>query len=223
MQDLLPILSPEIDVTDLRSFCWGNANFTSAWYYKFIFDSLPDHPTMRHIWKSKCLPKLRVFVWLLIMDRLNTKDIMSRKHWQVDGGLNCVLCNLNVRETRDHLFFDCPFVINCWNQLSIVWNNNLLISARILKSKQVFGGPCFIEVFACATWNFWKIRNDYIFRGQIPSFRRWKVRFLSDLDLHKFRVKPSVVQPLSDWSRSCFLYIFYLCILLLILFLLNLK
>jgi hypothetical protein len=146
------------------------------------------------------------FYYLLSLYILDvTKDIMSRKHWQVDGGLNCVLCNPNVRETRDHLFFDCPFVINCWNQLNIVWNNNLLISARILQSKQVFRGPCFIEIFACATWNFRKIRNDYIFRGQIPSFRRWKVRFLSDLDLHKFRVKPSVVQPLSDWSRSCFL------------------
>jgi hypothetical protein len=102
--------------------------------YKFIFESLPDHPTMHHIWKSKCLPKLRVFVWLLIMDRLNTKYIMSRKHWHVDGSLNCVLCNLNVRETRDYLFFDYPFVSNCWNQLNIVWNNNLLISTRIFQT-----------------------------------------------------------------------------------------
>jgi hypothetical protein len=69
-----------------------------------MFDDRPNQPIMIHLWKSKCLPKLKFFAWLLIMDRLNTKDLMSRKHWHIEGGVNCVLCTGNVGETRDHLF-----------------------------------------------------------------------------------------------------------------------
>jgi hypothetical protein len=50
------------------------------------------------------MPKLKVFDWLLFLDRLNTKDIMARKCWQIEGGVNCMLCNSQQLETRDHLF-----------------------------------------------------------------------------------------------------------------------
>jgi hypothetical protein len=59
------------------------------------------------------MPKLKVFSWLLFMDRLNTKDIMDRKSWNVEGDLNCVLCEEQQRESRDHLFFGCEFAKQC--------------------------------------------------------------------------------------------------------------
>jgi hypothetical protein len=71
------------DTTDSRTFCWGSTGYTSAKYYKFIFDCLPDDASLEAIWKSRCLPKLWVFAWLLLKDRLNTKDLMHRRHWTI--------------------------------------------------------------------------------------------------------------------------------------------
>jgi hypothetical protein len=42
---------------DSRTFSWGNAQYTSAKYYKFIFDAIPEDKTLTSIWKSKCLLK----------------------------------------------------------------------------------------------------------------------------------------------------------------------
>jgi hypothetical protein len=46
-----------------------------------------------------------------------------------------------------------------------------------------------MEVFACAAWNIWKIRNEFVFRKKPPNFGGWKVQFSSDLDLHQFKAR----------------------------------
>jgi hypothetical protein len=84
IQDFLPTLVADPSATDLRNFSWGNGTYTSVKFYNFMFEGPPNQPVMIHLWKSKC----RVFAWLLIMDRLNTKDLMSRKHWHIEGGLS---------------------------------------------------------------------------------------------------------------------------------------
>jgi hypothetical protein len=159
---------------------------------------------MASIWKSKMLPKLKVFSWLLYNDRLNTRDLMIRKHWQLNSGSGCVLCATHRLETRDHLFFGCSFAQQCWDAIGIVWNLEMPISNRIILVKRNFDGPCFMEVMACATWNIWKIRNDLIFQNQHPSFGRWKVRFQHDLMLHQYKVKAALIKPLIDWLHEIF-------------------
>jgi hypothetical protein len=190
---------------DSRSFVWGTSTYTSARFYKFIFEKFPEDKGLQAIWKSKCLPKLRVFAWLLFKDRLNTKDLMQRKQWNIDEGTHCVLCASQLLETRDHLFFACRFSANCWASIDIHWDLSLPITQRFLAAQSAFRGPCFMEVVVCAAWNIWKERNDFIFSSQQPSFARWKVRFKSDLLLHQFRVKSDLVQPLLDWAFSVFL------------------
>ena len=194
----------ETDDMDTRKFAWGNSSYTPTKYYKFIFSLVPRDRALDLVWKSKSLPKLRVFMWLLIHDRLNTKDLMLRKHGNFDGGPHCVLCNNSSLENRYHLFFDCPFAVACWNSVHITWNTQVSVSQRILDACHSFTGPCFVEVVAYATWNIWKARNDMIFRDQDASHGSWRVRFSSDLMLHQYRVKANLVAPLLDWSRIIF-------------------
>jgi hypothetical protein len=91
VQQIMERLTIDPSLHDSRVFVWGNDQFTSAKYYNFLFARLPQDQALISIWKSKCLPKLRVFAWLLLQDRLNTKDIMKRKHWHTEEGPACVL------------------------------------------------------------------------------------------------------------------------------------
>ena len=171
-------------------------------FYEFIFAQVQCHVAIKGLWKSKCLPKLKVFLWLMYYDRLNTKDIMCRKQWILDDGPNCNLCNRGEPETRDHLLFDCPFASSCWRHIGIHWDMDTPIHQRVLNAQGAYQGPCFLEMFACATWNIWKTRNDYIFQQIESSFGRWKVKFMADLYLHRYRIKESLVQPLLLWLRT---------------------
>jgi hypothetical protein len=186
---------------DQRKFVWGD-KYTPSRFYNFLFEQLPQDQALHEVWASKSMPKLKVFLWLLLIDRLNTQDIMQRKHWHIESGPDCSLCAEEILETRDHLFFGCDFAQECWDATSIQWTLAGSISDRFLLAKNNFTGPCFVETFACAAWNIWKSRNDIIFNGVPASLARWKIRFQNDLFLHKFRVKAASVQPLVDWLRD---------------------
>jgi hypothetical protein len=45
------------------------------------------------------------FAWLLLVDRLNTRDMLRRRHKHLEEGYSCVLCSDQVDETSIHLFF----------------------------------------------------------------------------------------------------------------------
>jgi hypothetical protein len=135
---------------DNRTFVWGN-NYGPSKYYKFLFGRLPADASFNAIWKSKTIPKLKVFIWLLIMNRLNTRDLMIRKHWHLDSGPECVLCTGGDTETRDHLFFHCDFSRQCWLFLNIHWDFSRDFAENYTSTRAAFGRPCFMEIFACAT------------------------------------------------------------------------
>ena len=82
--------------------------------------------------------KIKVFAWMLIMDMLNTKDMVERRHWHLDDGVNCLLCPLRTRETRNHLFFECNFSVRIWNYLQITWSPGDDMSAIVMQAKQDF-------------------------------------------------------------------------------------
>ena len=188
-------------VNDKRTFVWGD-KYTPSKFYRFLFEQIPKNEALNAIWNSKALPKLRVFVWLLMIDRLNTRDLMLRKSWHLDSGPNCILCQQDSLEDRDHLFFGCSFAAACWEYLHIAWDMALPITERFTTARSNFAGSFFMEIFACAAWNIWKLRNDFIFRGLPASFARWKIGFQNDTLLHRYRVRSSHVQPLIDWLTS---------------------
>jgi hypothetical protein len=201
---LIADLPMDLNAQDQRVFVWGSSKYTASRFYNFLFAQLPSDPALNAIWKFRSLPKLRVFAWLLMHDRLNTRDLMIRKHWHLESGPECVLCDEALLESRDHLFFGCNFARQCWEKLDIHWDTSLQFSDQFIQARNNFRGPCFMEVMVCAAWNIWKERNDLIFQGKQPSFKRWRVRFQHDLMLHRYRVNSTLVQPLVDWILSIF-------------------
>ena len=64
--------------------------------------------------------KVKVFAWLVVMDRINTKDMIQCRHWKIDDTPDCVLCHAHLLEDRNHLFscvtlaagFGTSFILN---------------------------------------------------------------------------------------------------------------
>lgn len=76
-------------------------------YYIQVHSVVVD-PLFPLIWKTSCT----------LRDRLNTRDMLQRRHWHVDDH-TCVLCPHLIHEDVWHLFFSCNFSQNVWNYLQI--------------------------------------------------------------------------------------------------------
>jgi hypothetical protein len=97
------------------------------------------------------------FAWLLLVDRLNTKTMLTRRNYSVGPNDHCLLCNDQVNEDIIHLFFHCTFASSCWQKLGITWS-----AATNLHDGQepgIASTSFFIEIFIIATWEIWNQRN----------------------------------------------------------------
>jgi hypothetical protein len=104
-----------------------------------------DHLPSKMMWKSKCMIKHKFFAWLILHDRINTKDMIIQRHWRVTDNNDCVLCHQHVLEDWKHLFFACQFSSRIWNYLQIQWRD-YSIEESLAFTKETFKGPCFTEV-----------------------------------------------------------------------------
>lgn len=94
--------------------------------------------------------KINVFTWLLSMDRLNTRDMLDRRHCAKEDDVTCVLCSGGIRETRLHHFFTYPFSLECWQYLGLNWNSNLNFFQMVALSRIRFGMKGFLVILEMA-------------------------------------------------------------------------
>jgi hypothetical protein len=86
--------------------------------YKFLMGHHQIHSVYNWLWECLCQPKHKVFFWLLLKDKLSTRNILKRRNMQLES-YNCVLCLQNTEETCQHLFLQCPFAVQFWQLISI--------------------------------------------------------------------------------------------------------
>jgi len=133
--------------------------------------------------------KLKVFAWLLFHDRLNTRNMLKRRHYNIGDDHNCLLCVLNVEETVEHMIFTCSFSKSCWDKLAIHREPFPGRLQAIAIQKNGKNTPMFLERFMVAAWSLWKERNNKHFRAISPSLSSWLDRFKRDFELLQYRVK----------------------------------
>jgi len=188
-QDYIQTIQVHHSTKDSWCFIWGSNIYTSSKFYNFPYRNAQLPAPFIWIWDSKCSNKLRVFSWLLLMDTLNTRNILKRKQHKLEGNsYNCVLCNSNVEETAFHLFFSCTFSRACWQHLGIQWNFASDFFKMLIQAKQQFPNPYFMEIFTIAAWQIWKQRNNFIFDRGRPSLDSWKFSFSEEARLQAHRI-----------------------------------
>lgn len=67
------------------------------------------------VWFSRGIPKHSFLVWLVTLNRCPTRDCIIS--WGLSTSPQCLLCNA-ADESRDHLFFECPYSFEVWNSLA---------------------------------------------------------------------------------------------------------
>ena len=143
------VIEPE--EKDSWSYIWRNNTYSSAKLYHYTLKNVHPPKPFLWIWESRCSNKLKVFTCLLLMDRLNTRNILKRKKFKVQGdNYNCVLCHLQRKETAFHLFFNCPFSQDCWRHLNIQWNYQIDFFTTFQQARDLHGSPFFMEFFIIA-------------------------------------------------------------------------
>lgn len=179
------------DRHDSWTYIWGAKTYTAKAYYAFYFREVQVHAAFRWLWRSSCIPRIKVFGWLLLSDRLNTRNMLKRRHFNIGSNLDCLLCETHVEETVEHLFFHCAFSKICWRHLGIEWGDNDHRLNLVDHGKNRWTRPMFIEIFLVAAWSLWKERNNNYFRQVAPTFESWRGRFTKDFSDISYRAKES--------------------------------
>lgn len=104
--------------TDRWSYIWNPNKFSVKKTYKHLSGHEVTPPAYNWLWASSCQSKHKVFFWLLLKDRISTRELLQRKNMELQDH-NCVLCNASVEETLTHLCLECPFAIQCWGLINV--------------------------------------------------------------------------------------------------------
>ena len=161
--------------------------------YKFYFRDVTAHEAFGWLWKAKCTPKIKTFGWLLLVDRLNTRNMLKRRHYNIGNNFDCLLCGQHIEETVEHLFFYCTFSQACWRSLVFHWSMHDKRLTLISHQKTTQPRKLWMDIFLTSAWSLWKERNNHHFRKIKPSVAAWKQRFKLEFSNLRYRVQPSKV------------------------------
>lgn len=153
------------------------------------------------LWKSCCQLKHKVFFWLLLKDRLSTRNILKRKNMNLES-YNCVLCNSGIEETMDHLFLDFQFALNCWGLIGINLQNNIDIFEAINQIKLQSHPVFYLLVAILMCWAIWTVRNDLIFKVRPPDPLTAKEIFQKEIKILALRVKVKLSGTFDLWVQN---------------------
>ena len=100
-------------------------NFSVKSFSLYVFRSaaplLPIFDHAKVVWKGLAPLRVELFVWFIILERLNTKDHLRRFNCISEEDSKYILC-LGELETVSHLFFSCSVAWRSWFSCLQWWN-----------------------------------------------------------------------------------------------------
>ncbi|KAM0010585.1 putative reverse transcriptase zinc-binding domain-containing protein [Helianthus debilis subsp. tardiflorus] len=130
-------------------------------------------PWANSVWFTQCIPRHSFHLWLVIKDKLKTQDRLAVR--EAGGATNlplmcCPLCNYD-RDSRDHLFFQCPYASEVWGlvknmvdmgNVTNTWSSIMQWMELNTNSRTLEHIVCKIMV-AASTYFIWQERNNRLF------------------------------------------------------------
>jgi len=177
-----------------------HSKFKAAKAYKKLLGQQVIDPAHRWLWKSYCQPKHKVFFWLLLKDRLSTRNLLRRKQMELQS-FNCVFCLANLEETTQHLFWACPFAQHCWGSLHLHVLHLEDSFSNIAAIKDQLNNQFFMVIIILMCWTIWKVRNEMIFNNRQLSLSQARTMFFEEVKLVSQRVKESLKPAFDQWIQ----------------------
>jgi hypothetical protein len=149
------------DSADKRTMAWGpECAFSSRAAYKMMAPGRVVDASACIAWNSSLPTKVKIFVYLLAINRLSTRSNLFAKHCALSA--DCAGCNSE--ETARHLFFDCARAAAVWAALGVhvpdgevdIWS---------LTSPIPVAASAWHATIAVVLWHVWEARNDVVFNS----------------------------------------------------------
>ncbi|KAJ3700403.1 hypothetical protein LUZ61_004108 [Rhynchospora tenuis] len=145
---------------------WSNTGeYSSVSAYRLLADPGLRSPYHKLLWKIKAPPKVRIFLWLTLLDRILTQQNLLRRNWPSITACQC--CTSDCLETSVHLLVHCAFAKQIWSLLQIKFNLPVITFTPDLQTfwlqNRATCGPFWDIIWAASTWAIWKERNRRIF------------------------------------------------------------
>ena len=167
----------------------------------------PSPPWLSFAWHDFQIPKFGFTSWLILQERLLTKDRMSGFGMLVD--LRCVLC-MNQNESHSHLFCDCVFSRNilsaCPVAVGNLWSNFCAGHFLLQHTDQIRTNICHLFISA-GFHHIWAERNFRIHNPGQYNSSNCLIRMIKEEVRSKMSTcKSFQAMTLSDPSLISILY-----------------
>ena len=138
--------------------------------YAFLIAKKVSFP-YRKLWSLKLPLRIKVFCWILIKDKILTKENLKKRGWKKVE--MCEFCDSH--ETTEHLFFSCPLAKYIWTIASVALGINQVpkdFPDLYAKWFSAYDGKDRIAMMLGAVaifWAVWKTRNRSCFQRIRPK------------------------------------------------------
>ena len=149
-----------------------SAKYSTGLVYQKLRGDCTHIPWTKAVWIKGGIPKHCFMVWLVVLNRCPTRDRLQS--WGLQTDTNCLLCGLHL-ESRDHLYFDCPYSWELWSTMATRFTLNPLRTwDRSLSQMHTLSGNRFRRRLLLLAWQaiiywVWAERNSRLHRHTFRS------------------------------------------------------
>jgi hypothetical protein len=139
--------------------------------YRWLLHRGVSNKRMKKLWKSKLSMKLKLFMWPVSQDRIQSGVNLKRMHWK--GDPRCMVCSRP--ESSDHIFFSCVLARSTWGCLgrALGWNKSPTSLQDFLDGWLHLNDNGYkfnLFLFTMVLWVLWITRNKMVMEGVFPSY-----------------------------------------------------
>lgn len=162
----------------------------------------------KDVWRIWAPGKLKMFLWMLHLDRLWCNDRLQRRGWE--NSYFCQLCLRNL-ESSSHLFWDCPIAIQAWTMAAswrgchslahATWSSGTTTTERvrlITDAARPTDRKRTRSILALIAWHIWLERNACTFRGKTPCSRSIIEACRRDMEQWRIAGAACIEHPFGD-------------------------
>ena len=183
---------PELERVD--NILWdGSQNYTVRAFQKAFNRGNDCDRVICKAWMKLAPPKVEFFLWLALLGKLNTKEMLWKKGILQANQLSCSLCAVHTElESLDHLLVHCPISWNIWQEIAAELGQVIAHPATFRrhfeqwlsrKWRNTIMKKVWCATFFAVAWSIWLMRNEVIFQQKAVNVEilcnlvKWRVSF----------------------------------------------